>query len=130
MKKKNDEPNYIVTGTCSNRSFLEAQKFCKPQSSSEKVFHEVDSINTDFVKECLSKKSSYIYLCSNETINGLEFREDGLPVPSKKDTNNKIMVVDMSSDILSKRINWDNIDIAFACSPKNFGFPGSAYPRS
>ena len=85
-----------------------------------------DSISTDFIKDSISKKSSYIYLCSNETINGLEFREDGLAVPSRTDTNNKIMVVDMSSDILSKRINWDNIDIAFACSPKNFGFPGSA----
>ena len=126
MKKKNDEPNYIVTGTWSNRSFLEAQKFCKPQASSEKVFHEVDSISTDFIKDSISKKSSYIYLCSNETINGLEFREDGLAVPSRTDTNNKIMVVDMSRDILSKRINWDNIDIAFAWSPKNFGFPCSS----
>jgi len=36
------------------------------------------------------------------------------------------MIVDMSSDILSKNLNWNNIDVAFACAPKNFGFPGSA----
>ena len=35
------------------------------------------------------------------------------------------MIVDMSSDILSKKVNWDNIDVAFACAPKNFGFAGS-----
>lgn len=36
----------------------------------------------------------------------------------------KIMVVDMSSDLLSKRLNWNNIDVAFVCAPKNFVISG------
>ena len=32
----------------------------------------------------------------------------------------------MSSDLFSKRIDWNKIDVAFACAPKNFGIPGSA----
>lgn len=121
-----DSPNYIVTGTWSKRSCIEAEKFCKPFKSLQKEdISDIDTIDLNFMNESIKKHSKYIYICSNETINGLEFREDGFKIPSKKDTNNKIMVVDMSSDILSKQINWKNIDVAFACAPKNFGFPGS-----
>ena len=35
------------------------------------------------------------------------------------------LVVDMGSDVLSKRVNWANIDVAFACCPKNFGISGA-----
>lgn len=31
----------------------------------------------------------------------------------------------MGSDVLSKKVNWDNIDVAFACCPKNFGISGA-----
>lgn len=129
IKKENDKPKYLVTGTWSNRSFLEAEKFCKPTKSCQNDnLNDITKIDLEFVNSSVkSNDSDYIYICSNETINGLEFREDGLKVPSKEDTNNKIMIVDMSSDIFSKKINWDNIDVAFACAPKNFGFPGSAF---
>ena len=127
VKDQNDSPNYLVTGTWSNRSYLEASKYCNPNKIIEKEdISEIDSIDYSKIINNLKDNSSYVYLCSNETINGLEFREDGIPVPSKDMTNNKIMVVDMSSDILSKKVNWNNVDVAFACAPKNFGFPGSA----
>ena len=127
VKQENESPNYIVTGTWSNRSYIEAEKFCKPNNSKQKEnISEIDKIDLEFINKAIKNDSSYIYICSNETINGLEFREDGFKIPSKSDSNNKLMVVDMSSDILSKKINWSNIDIAFACAPKNFGFPGSA----
>lgn len=126
VENLDDAPNYIVTGTWSKRSFIEALKFCKPLKSTENDdISEINKINKEFLNESVKKVSKYIYICSNETINGLEFREDGLKIPSKEDTNNKIMIVDMSSDILSKKVNWKNIDVAFACAPKNFGFPGS-----
>ncbi len=124
----NDKPNYIVTGTWSNRSFNEAKKFCSPNKScQEEDISDINKIDSEFLSKSLneSKNSSYVYVCSNETINGLEFREDGIPIPSKDLTKGRIMIVDMSSDILSKKVNWDNIDVAFACAPKNFGFAGS-----
>jgi phosphoserine aminotransferase len=128
VKSIEDEPDYIVTGTWSNRSYLEARKFCHANKITEKEdLTEINTINRDLLIEAIkNSKSEYIYICSNETINGIEFREDGLSIPSKKETNNKKMIVDMSSDILSKNLNWNNIDVAFACAPKNFGFPGSA----
>mgnify|MGYP001186536140 CR=1 FL=1 len=119
-KDSEDSPIYFVNGTWSNRSFLEAKKFCNPQKVS------LENYTTEALKDLFKSDAPYLYFCSNETINGFEFRNDGIPIPSKEDTNNKIVVVDMSSDILSKRINWNNIDVAFACAPKNFGFPGSS----
>ena len=117
-KNKKDSPIYFVNGTWSSRAFKEAEKFCKP----EKI--EAEFFTNDIKLKLAEKEAPYIYFCSNETINGVEFRDDGIPIPSKEELNNKIVVVDMSSDILSKKINWNNIDVAFACSPKNFGFPG------
>ena len=31
----------------------------------------------------------------------------------------------MSSDFLMKKIKWDDIDVAFACTSKNMGAPGA-----
>lgn len=31
----------------------------------------------------------------------------------------------MGSDVLSKKVNWENLDVAFACCPKNFGLSGA-----
>ena len=36
VKQENESPNYIVTGTWSNRSYIEAEKFCKPNNSKQK----------------------------------------------------------------------------------------------
>ena len=34
------------------------------------------------------------------------------------------LVVDMSSDICSKRVDWARVGVAFACAPKNIGHAG------
>ena len=34
------------------------------------------------------------------------------------------LVVDMSSDICSKSIDWGRVGVAFACAPKNIGHAG------
>lgn len=126
IQNNNDKPDYIVTGTWSNRSKIETDKFFTSNNICEfDDINKINKIDSKFILNNLSKDSAYIYLCSNETINGIEFKEDGIPIPSKKDTNNKIMIVDMSSDLFSKSLNWSNIDVAFACAPKNFGISGS-----
>ena len=127
LMKNNTNPYYIITGTWSKKSFLESLKFLKSKSlSTSEKETDINSINLNqILKEIPEDNDSYIYLCSNETVNGLEFREDGITIPSRKDTGNKLMVVDMSSDILSKKVNWENIDVAFACAPKNLGISGS-----
>lgn len=46
-------------------------------------------------------------------------------MPSREELGGVPLVVDMGSDVLSKRVNWANLDVAFACCPKNFGIAGT-----
>ena len=59
----------------------------------------------------------YLHLTSNETINGVQLREF-----------NKIqhdsLLIDMSSDIGSYSVEWDNIAYVYAGAQKNMGIPG------
>lgn len=113
---KTDKPaGYYINGTWSLKSSIEAEKFGNVENIN------IMSTNWDHIE----KDFSYLYFCSNETVDGNEFREDGFQLPDKNKFNSPV-VVDMSSDLFSKKINWNKIDVAFACAPKNFGIPGSA----
>jgi len=106
--------DYIVTGRWSQKAATEASKY----------------VTVNYATKCpdsrlpprrswkLDSGASYRYLCSNETVEGLEFHEmpafdDGVP-----------LVVDMSSDIATKVIDWSRVAVAFACVPKNLGHAG------
>lgn len=67
--------------------------------------------------EKASKDSSFLYLCSNNTIYGTQFSE--LPL-----SNSLPNVVDMCSDIFSRPIDFSKIDLAFASAQKNLGPAG------
>ncbi len=58
----------------------------------------------------------YLQYCSNNTIYGTQFHS--LPA------SNIPAVVDMSSDIFSKSIDFEKVDLVMACAQKNFGPAG------
>ena len=63
-----------------------------------------------------SKDLDYIHVTHNETINGIEMFEDPrLNIP---------IVADMSSNIFSRKINFDSFDLIYAGAQKNFGPAG------
>ncbi len=59
---------------------------------------------------------AYIHLTSNNTIYGTQFHQ----IP----TVDSPLIIDMSSDILSRIIDFDKIDFAYACAQKNIGPAG------
>jgi phosphoserine aminotransferase len=65
--------------------------------------------------------SKYIYLCSNETVNGIEMHR--LP---KLGPDSPPLVIDASSDFSTKPIEWveSNVGVLYACASKNIGHPG------
>lgn len=119
--------NYVVTGSWSSRAYQESTKFVRSRSSTEEYFNGFIPLqyNTIPRKFEVDKDDTYLYLCSNETINGTEFREDGIPYPTREERENNLLVVDMSSDFGMKEIDWRKIDVAFACTSKNFGVSGA-----
>ncbi len=66
-----------------------------------------------------TKDAAYVYICSNETIGGIQWQD--FP-----DTGNAPLVVDMSSDVMSRPLPWDKIDMMFAGTQKNLAPSGMA----
>ena len=107
--------DYINTGTWSTKAIKEAQIQNKPikvvASSEDKNFCYIPkdiSFNTD---------AAYVHLTSNNTIKGTQF--ESLP-----DTGNVPMVIDMSSDIMSRPLDMNKIGMIYAGAQKNIGPAG------
>ncbi len=64
----------------------------------------------------LRPDSSYVHVCTNETIGGVEF--DALP---KLDVP---LVIDASSNILSRPVDFSRVDMLYAGAQKNAGIAG------
>ena len=64
-------------------------------------------------------EAAYLHICGNETIGGIEYQ-------AYPDTGAVPLVVDMSSHIMSRSIEWDKLDLAFAGAQKNLGPAGLA----
>lgn len=112
---KNDKADYIVTGNFANNAYKEAQKYGTINlagSSKDKNFTYIpkqEELN-------LSDDADYVYICANNTIYGTEWKY----VPE----TDKVVVADMSSNILSKPIDVTKYGLIFAGAQKNMGCAG------
>lgn len=77
--------------------------------------HQYRSLPT-FNPAAIQAHHAYLQLCSNNTIYGTQY--DAFPKSAVP------LVIDMSSDILSKPVDFNNIGLAFACAQKNIGPAG------
>lgn len=109
-----NQADYVVSGSWSSKSYKEAQRYgdVALAASSEADFNWFPAPET----WQLRPTASYVHVCSNETIGGVEFNDwPRLDVP---------LVVDASSNILSRPIDFDRIDMAYAGAQKNAGPAG------
>lgn len=126
INSSQNKANYIVTGTWSSRAYEESQKFINSYNSYYNHFNtplKINFIEPNDIK--ISNNDKYVYFCSNETVNGLEFKKDGINYPSRKQLKNAYSIIDMSSDFTLKSLPWQDIDVAFSCSSKNLGMAGA-----
>lgn len=61
--------------------------------------------------------AAYLHLCSNNTIFGTQFH-------AWPDPGDVPLIVDMSSDILSRQLDWSRFDLIYAGAQKNLGPAG------
>ena len=113
---KNKVADYIVTGQWAKKAYEEAQKYGKANkiaSSEDKTF--------SYIPDCsdlpISEDADYVYICHNNTIYGTTFKK--LP-----NTKGKILVADMSSDILSEPVNVEDYGMIYFGVQKNVGPAG------
>lgn len=72
----------------------------------------------------LSEKPAMVYLCENETVDGVEFPRFPKVLESKAADDQTVVVGDFSSTILSRRIPFEHFSIVFFGAQKNLGLPG------
>ena len=108
--------DYIDTGIWSKKAIEEAQRFGNVNVAASAKGYDYFAIpgQNDWQ---LSKNAAYLHYASNETIGGLQF--DWVP-----DVGDTPLVVDMSSDILSRPIDVSQYGLIYAGAQKNIGPSG------
>ena len=110
--------DFVVTGGWSAKSLLEAGKYCQAREAARSPeFRDVPSP----ASWQLSGDAAYVHLCSNETIHGVEFHN--LPDLAALGSNAPL-VIDCSSHIASRQIDWTRVGLAYAGAQKNLGPAG------
>ena len=108
--------DYIVTGSWGKKSSSEVQRFGKLNIAWDGAESNYNRIPKQSELQ-LNPAASYLHLTSNETIQGIQFRE--LP-----DTNGVPIVADHSSDFLCEPTDFSKYGLVYACAQKNLGVAG------
>ncbi|MDY7220382.1 3-phosphoserine/phosphohydroxythreonine transaminase [Denitrificimonas sp. JX-1] len=108
--------DYIDTGIWSRKSIEEASRFGNINIAASAKKYDYFAIPGQNEWE-LSKDAAYVHYASNETIGGLQF--DWVP-----ETGDVPLIVDMSSDILSKQLDVSRYGMIYAGAQKNIGPSG------
>jgi phosphoserine aminotransferase len=112
--------DFVITGSWSQKSHREARRYADARvcASNEDTEHTTLPAPASWP---LRDGLSYLHLCSNETIHGVEFQE----LPDLKALGcDAPLVVDCSSHVLSRPIDWSRVGLAFAGAQKNIGPAG------
>ncbi|HRM00764.1 MAG TPA: 3-phosphoserine/phosphohydroxythreonine transaminase, partial [Acidovorax sp.] len=113
--------DFVVTGSWSQKSQKEARKYA---SEVNIVASGEDSGFTtlpDPASWTVSRGASYLHICSNETINGIEFHQ----LPDLQALGSDApLVIDFSSHVASRPVDWSRVGLAFGGAQKNLGPAG------
>ncbi|MCK9988358.1 MAG: phosphoserine aminotransferase [Azoarcus sp.] len=114
--------DYLVTGTWSKKAFKEAQRLAGPLGGAVRLVGSTEAegftraLRAD--EFALDPQATYVHLCTNETIHGVEVGDDGLPPAVAP------LVADMSSHILSRPTDVSRYGLIYAGAQKNIGPSG------
>lgn len=112
---KNQKGTYLNTGTWAKKAIKEANIIASAEvaySSEDSMFNHVPQ-DSDYT---VAADSEYLYFVSNNTIYGTQFKE----FPK----SDKMLICDMSSDIMSRAIDFSKFGLIFAGAQKNMGPAG------
>ena len=116
LLRKSKKADYILTGQWAKKAAEEAVKFGDIKivaSSEESKFTYIPKVKlADFRSD-----ADYVHITTNNTIYGTRF-------PYTPDTGNIPLVGDMSSDILSEKIDVSKYGLIYAGAQKNMGPAG------
>ena len=113
--------DFVVSGSWSQKSRKEALKYASDvhvaASGEASHFTSLPDPST----WALSRGASYVHICSNETIDGVEFQQ----LPDLKALGSDApLVIDFSSHVASRPVDWSRVGLAFGGAQKNLGLAG------
>jgi len=113
-----DTIDVVVTGSWSKKAVDEFGKYCKTNvawNGKEGKFTDIAPVSEWNV----SKESKYVVFCANETIQGVEFKDE-------PKLEGKTLIADVSSNFLSKPIDVKKYGVIYGGVQKNIGPAGMA----
>ena len=117
--RENTVADYILTGSWSKKAREDAEKI----GSVSVIWDGADSHYTRIPSDDelqFSPGAAYAHICSNETIGGIQWQ-------TFPDTEGIPLIVDASSDVMSRPIPWDRVSMIYAGSQKNLAPSGMAF---
>jgi phosphoserine aminotransferase len=112
--------DFVVSGSWSQKSAQEARAFCTPHLAASTLDTGCTGL-PDPATWQLSAQASYVHICSNETIHGVEFHT----LPDLKALGCQApLVIDFSSHVASRPVDWSRVGLAFGGAQKNLGPAG------
>ena len=108
--------SYVLSGSFAEKAYLQAENLGTGEiiaSSKETGYHHVPT--QDELK--IDKSAAYVHVCYNNTIYGTEYHY----IP---DTKGVPLFADMSSDMLSRPLDFQKFDLIYAGVQKNLGPAG------
>ena len=112
--------DFVITGSWSIKSQKEAQRYCTANIAASNAGDHHTRLPDPSTWQ-LSKDASYVHLCTNETINGIEFQQ--LPDLAALGSDAPL-VIDFSSHVASRSVDWRRVGLAFGGAQKNLGPAG------
>ncbi|MEO8118625.1 MAG: 3-phosphoserine/phosphohydroxythreonine transaminase [Rhodoferax sp.] len=112
--------DFVVTGSWSQKSQLEARKYGTVNIAASSA-HNGHTTLPEPASWQLSQGASYVQVCTNETIHGVEYH--ALP-DLKALGSNAPLVIDFSSHVASRPVDWSRVGLAFGGAQKNLGPAG------
>lgn len=117
MSDEKKSADYILTGTWGKKAAAEAKSFGIMRTAYSAADSNFDHAPTQDQLD-LDPNAAYLYYCCNETIQGVQFKEEpvapaGVP-----------LICDASSDFLHRKIDVNKYGMIYACAQKNVGPAG------
>ena len=116
LTDKSQTADYIVNGSWGKKSSAECHRFGNMNEAYNGSDDGFSSVPTQD-QLSLTEGAAYCHLTSNETIQGVQFKQ--LP-----NTNGSPIIADQSSDFLSRATNVSDYGMIYACAQKNAGIAG------
>ena len=112
--------DFVVTGSWSDKSQQEARRYCNVRIAASSKESGFTSLPEPPSWE-LGSDTRYVHVCTNETIHGVEFHQ----VPDLRALGSDApLVIDFSSHVASRPVDWSKVGLAFAGAQKNLGPAG------